>query len=79
LGINLNGNPISVITASVTPEWDDGNVWTAWINYRRGQLDVYASQQPVPPATPMLGYAIDIPGLLGQDTAYVGLTAGTGS
>jgi hypothetical protein len=79
IGVDTNGNMISLATANVSPNLDDGNIWNVWIDYKDERLDIYASEQGTRPSIPTLSYQIDIPGTIGQNTAYVGLTAGTGS
>ena len=51
LGIDLNGvvdhGPGSPNTLAVTPDFDDGNVWHAWIDYDGTTLEVRANQTGV--------------------------------
>ena len=63
----------------VSPNFDDGNLWHAWVDYDGTTLQVRANETGVYPATPLLSLSIDIPTILGQNTAYVGFTAGTGA
>jgi len=79
LGVDSDGNVDSLTTVPVAPDWDDGDIWYALIDYRDEQLDVYISRQSTPPPTPTLSYQINLPDTIGQDTAYVGFTAATGS
>ena len=79
LGVDSHGSVASLVTTPVAPNWDDGQLWHAWIHYSQGQLDVYTSQQAAKPSMPTLSYAIDIPSTVGRNTAYVGFTAATGS
>ncbi|WP_428386242.1 L-type lectin-domain containing protein [Mucisphaera sp.] len=72
------GSPFTVSQSS--PEWDDGDIFNVWIDYDGDDLKVNWSTNNIPrPATPQLARAIDIPALLGQQTGFVGFTAGTGS
>jgi hypothetical protein len=61
----------------------DGDLWYAWINYNGAtdDLTVYASDgSSVLPATPLINTtAFNLVGILGQSSAYVGFTAGTGA
>src|SRR5262249_29589623 len=79
LGIDVNGSVTSVATVDVSPDFDDGNLWFAWIDYDGTNLEVRANQTGVRPDDPLLSFAIDIPTTIGQDDAFVGFTAGTGS
>jgi hypothetical protein len=79
LGIDLNGNVNSVVAVHVTPRWDDGNRWYAWVDYDGTTLEVRANQTGSRPAAPLLSRVVDIPALIGQPDAFVGFTAGTGA
>lgn len=83
IGINVNGKPDHGVgapyIANVGPRFYDGNKWYVWIEYDGSVLSVWASQQPQRPVEPSVSRPLDIPGLLGQDTAYVGFTAATGA
>jgi hypothetical protein len=79
LGVDTNGNMTSLSTVHVTPDFDDGNLWYTWIDYNGTTLEVRAAQTGVRPASALLSYDIDVAGIIGTTTAYVGFTAGTGS
>ena len=79
LGIDLNGNVNSVAAIGVSPRWDDGNRWYAWVDYDGTTLEVRANQTGDRPVDPLLSRAVDIPTLIGQQDAFVGFTAGTGA
>jgi len=80
LGIDVNGSVVSVQTVDVAPDFDDGNLWTAWIDYNNASktLEVRVNETGIRPTLPTLSDNIDIFGVLGQNTAFVGFTAGTG-
>jgi Legume lectin domain len=80
LGIDINGSVVSVQTVDVAPDFDDGNRWTAWIDYSNATktLEVRVSETALRPTLPTLSRNIDIFGILNQNTAFVGFTAGTG-
>jgi len=80
LGIDINGTVVSAQTVDVAPDFDDGNLWTAWIDYNNATktLEVRASETGIRPTLPTLSRNIDIFGILNQNTAFVGFTAGTG-
>jgi hypothetical protein len=79
LGIDTLGNVASLTTVNVSPNFDDGSLWYGWIDYDGTTLEVRANQTGTRPASPLLSSAIDIPDLIGSNTAYVGFTAGTGA
>ena len=62
----------------INPELDDGDLWYAWIDYDMGTMDVRLSLDGIRPADPILSRDLDIPTVLGQNTAYIGFTSGTG-
>lgn len=79
LGVDLNGNVNSVAAIHVSPRWDDGNRWWAWIDYDGTTLEVRVDQTSVRPVDPLLSHTVDLATVLGQEEAFVGFTAGTGS
>jgi hypothetical protein len=83
VGINTNGSvahdPLSQDTASVTPNFDDGNIWSAWIDYNGTTLEVRVSQNSTRPSAALVSRILDIPGILGQTNAFVGFTSETGT
>jgi len=79
LGIDTNGS-FGGPTVAVTPRFDDGNLWYAWIDYDGTTLEVRVNQTSVRPAAPDLSRVIDIPTTIGGPTiAHVGFTAATGA
>ncbi len=80
VGIDLNGNLTSIVQANVTPRFNDGNVWFAWIDYNAAsqQLEVRVAQTSQRPAEPLVASTVDLVAVLGQSTAFVGFSAGTG-
>jgi len=83
LGIDTNGvvdhGPGSPYTLPIDTRFDDGNIWYAWIDYDGSTLEVRANQTGVRPTAALLSRTLDIVALLGQTTAYVGFTSGTGA
>ncbi len=81
LGINLNGDldhgSGSPFTADVSPRFDDGNVWYAWVDYDGSNMEVRANQTGLRPAAPALSRELDLAAILGQTEAYIGFTAAT--
>lgn len=62
----------------MSPRFDDGNVWFGWVDYDGTTLEVRANQTGIRPQTPNLSRNVNVAGLLGQSSAYVGFTAATG-
>ena len=79
LGIDVNGSVSSLATSNPVARLDDGNLWYAWVDYDGTTLAVRANQTGVRPASPDLSLALDLPGIIGTTSAYVGFTAGTGA
>ena len=80
VGIDLNGSVDSVAsTALLTPDFDNGQVWRAWVDYTNGLLEVRWSPNGVRPAEAGLDYAVDLPSVFQSQEVYVGFTSGTGS
>lgn len=83
IGIDLNGSVNhgtgSPNTVNVATDFDDGNVWFAWIDYNGTTMDVRANQTGVRSATPLLSRDFDLTALMGQPNAYIGFTSGTGA
>jgi hypothetical protein len=65
-------------TVKISPRFGDGKKWYAWLEYDGRVLKVWLNQQPQQPATPVLIRSLDIPQVLGSDTAHVGFTSSTG-
>lgn len=84
LGIDLQGivnhGSGAPFTTNVSPNFDDGNIWSAWIDYDGTTIEVRANQTGIRPAAPLLTRMVDVPAELGGVTeAFVGFTSGTGA
>lgn len=83
VGINLNGSVnhnSGLPTADITgPELDDGDQWFAWIDYDGTNLEVRLSMIDSYPIDALISHELDLPSVLGQDTAFVGFTSATGA
>jgi hypothetical protein len=83
VGININGSVNhgsgSPNTVNVTPNFDNDGIWYAWVDYNGTLLEVRVSQTNVRPTTAILTRNLDVPTILGQTSAYVGFTSGTGA
>ena len=83
IGIDI-GNTASLegSTVFVSPLFDDGNLWHAWIDYDATTLEVRTNQTGIRPSEPLLAYEIDLPSELSigdpVDEAYVGFSSATG-
>ena len=79
VGINVNGDVNSVAKAAVPGRFDDGTLWSAWVDYNGTTLEVRVSNTGVRPAAANLSLAIDIPAALGSSAAFAGFTGATGA
>jgi hypothetical protein len=79
VGINVNGSFASVIAQPVAGRFDDGSLWTAWVDYDGLTLEVRVNNTGVRPAVANVSLPIDIPAVLGSATAFAGFTASTGA
>ena len=82
LGIYTNGNvqtTANTPTVNVSPDFDDGNLWTAWVDYDGTALSVRANETGVRPKDALLTGKLNLTSILGQSTAYVGFGAATGA
>jgi len=79
VGIDVNGNVNSAAKIAVPGRFDDGNLWSVWIDYNGSVLEVRVSNTGVRPAAPTLSLAIDIPATLGSSAGFAGFTAATGA
>jgi hypothetical protein len=66
---------------NVATNFDNGTIWSAWVDYNGSALSVYAvdANTTVKPSTPLLTYTVNIPSILGQDNAFVGFTSADGA
>lgn len=80
VGINLDGSVNSVVQADVSPSLDNQNIWHAWVDYdgTADLLEVRLSTLAVRPELALLSYDVDLVSVLGQSSAFVGFTSGTG-
>jgi Ca2+-binding RTX toxin-like protein len=79
VGIDIDGNMTSVVTAEAPDDLAGGQLWTAWIDYDGKELDVSVATTGTRPSTPLIAYAVDIPSILGSSAANVGFSASTGA
>ncbi|HTT56225.1 MAG TPA: L-type lectin-domain containing protein [Opitutaceae bacterium] len=80
VAVDLNGSVSSASNAvGITPRFDNGTMWTAWVDYNGTVLEVRLSDSGVRPTNPTLSYTVNIPSTIGASSAYFGFTGGTGS
>jgi hypothetical protein len=82
IGIDLNGvvehQTESSYTVNISPNFDNGALWYVWVDYNGTTLEVRINQTSERPATPNISRQINISEILGQGTAYIGFSSGTG-
>ncbi|MCB9832838.1 MAG: hypothetical protein H6807_10210 [Planctomycetes bacterium] len=64
-------------TATVAARFDNGNRWHVWIDYDAQVLELRCSQSGTRPAQALLTRNIDIPAIVGGNSAWVGISAAT--
>lgn len=83
IGIDVNGvvdHGVGSPNTKVIPtRFDDGNIWYGWVDYNGTTLEVRTNQTGVRSVTADLSRDLDLVSILGQTTAYVGFTSGTGA
>jgi len=79
VGINVHGDPRSIVTYSPAFDLATGERRFAWVDYDGVTLEVWVSDEATRPAVASLWLEVDIVALLGANEAYVGFTAATGS
>lgn len=82
IGVLENGSvihqPAGDRTVSVESKFDDASVWHAWIDYNGTHLEVRANQSGIRSEEALLSVEIDIPSVIGSETAHFGFTSATG-
>jgi len=83
VGIDINGNvdhgTTNPCTLSVSPDFDNGNLWYSWIDYNGSTLELRFNQTGIRPLNALLSKDLDIESILGVTDAYIGFTSGTGA
>lgn len=83
VAIHQNGNPSSPLasTPEISPDFDNGSVWHAWVDYNGSSklLEVRWADSASRPFAAGLSATVDLPSVLGSPDVYVGFTSGTGS
>ena len=82
VAININGSvsqtDSGVVAVDVTPDFDDGDLWHAWVDYSGSTVEVRVNKSGLRPDVPLLTRDIDLISILGQESAYIGFGAATG-
>ena len=78
IGIDLNGEVMSIATVDIDPSFNNGNIWHAWIDCDGTTLTVAVSQTDVRPDSPQLVQPVNVQQILGTAFSYLGFTAATG-
>ena len=83
VGIDLDGvvnhGTGSPFTLDVEPDFDNGNIWYAWVDYDGSVISLRAGQSNQRPADPLVSRTVDLKTVLVGDVGYVGFTSGTGA
>jgi hypothetical protein len=83
VGIDLNGSVCSSALAPVAVDMNNGDIWSAWVDYNgvNDLLEVRLAQgnAAARPGASFLSYTVDLSAALGSSNAFVGFTSGTGA
>lgn len=81
VGVDVNGSVSSNAQVAVDARFDNANLWSAWVDYDGSTLRLFIDPAGGlnRPLDPIIAYPIDIPTIIGQNSAFIGFTAGTGS
>jgi len=78
VGININGG-FNGPTAAVSPAFENGEIWHAWIDYDGNQLEVRTNTTGKRPLEALLTRKLDISKIMGGiPRAFIGFTSATG-
>ncbi len=80
VGINLDGS-FNGATQMIGTRMNNGADWFAWIDYNGATnlIEVRLSETNARPGAATLSRAADLAAVLGQTTAFIGFTSGTGA
>ena len=81
IGIDTNGNMTSIALTHISPRFNDGGVWFAWVDYDgvAKVLQGRVNKTGVRPVNPDVSATVDLPAILGTNNVFVGFTSGTGA
>jgi hypothetical protein len=78
VGININGS-FNGPTVAVSPSFENGEIWHAWIDYDGNQMEVRTNTTGKRPLEPLLTRKLDISKIMGGiPEAFIGFTSATG-
>lgn len=80
IGINLNGSVDSQVLTPIAQTFNDGSVYTAWVDYNgtTDWLEVRFADTNTRPETASASLNVNLVNILGATDAFVGFTSGTG-
>ena len=81
IGIDTNGNMTSIALTHISPRFNDGGVWFAWVDYDgvAKVLQGRVNKTGARPVNPDVSATVDLPAILGTNNVFVGFTSGTGA
>jgi hypothetical protein len=83
VAVNFNGALTDTALTPISPNFYNGDLWYAWVDYNGSANDLQvrvSDANPTRPAAALIDLAgVNLSGILGQNSAFVGFTAGTGS
>ena len=81
IGIDTNGNMTSIALTHITPRFNDGGVWFAWVDYDgvAKRLEGRVNKTGVRSVNPDVFATVDLPVILGTNNVFVGFTSGCGA
>ena len=83
VALDFNGTLSDTALTHITDRLNNGSVWHAWVDYNglTDDLQVRLSEDSTRPTSATIDYTVPggLENILGQSSAYVGFTAGTGS
>ncbi|RKZ91072.1 MAG: hypothetical protein DRR19_08240 [Candidatus Parabeggiatoa sp. nov. 1] len=78
IGININGE-FNGPTVAVSPPFENGEIWHAWVDYDGKQLEVRTNTTGKRPSKALLTRKLDISKIIGGvPEAFIGFTSATG-
>lgn len=78
IGVNVNYGFYSEVTQPISPDFNNEEIWNAWIDYDGSDLNVFASMSSTRPTTPDISYGVDIASILGTSEVYLAFHAASG-
>jgi hypothetical protein len=81
VAVNFNGVLTDTSRTTVTPPFQHGDLWHAWVDYngQNQDLQVRLSMTDSRPSSALIDMTVNLESILGQSSAFVGFTAGTGA